>query len=104
MNDQPTLTILRGNLASGQELTDCEILEARVNGGRHDGHIIHIVTSKFDCGAYGIDIVCDECITEWHNRMDGCWQRGHQRPEQGDRELAPLFDAAAALAERRVEL
>ena len=63
---------------------------ATVAGGPHDGHAVKIATEKHNCGACGWTISCS-CGAFWQSDMNGCWQWGHQRREEGDDSLRALM-------------
>lgn len=88
-----TLVKVHGQEADAGLLDDSGEQTYKVKGGPHDGHTVEIYTAKHNCGAYAEDVYCS-CGAEWHNRMDGCWQHGHQREESGDTSLRAMTTLA----------
>jgi len=74
---------------AGQKMDDNGESTWRVEGGPHDGHTVTVRTAKHNCGAYATDIDCS-CGAGWSSAMNGCWQWGHQRDEEGDPTLAEM--------------
>lgn len=86
-----------GYIADGSEIEDGGKATIKPLEGKHAGHTISISSDKHNCGAYQIDAKCS-CGATYHNGMNGCWQNGHQRSEEGDQELSIAFDMAYSLS------
>lgn len=79
---------ISGRSADPSLLEDYGIEEYAVWNRVHFEHDATVYTEKFPCGAYSVYVECD-CGSYWQSPMTGCWQRGHQREESGDRFLDP---------------
>ena len=79
-----------GTYADFGQLDDAGKAFADVEGGPHDGHKVTIITEKHNCDACGWRIRCT-CGARWQSSMNGCWQQGHQRKEEGDQMLKLLI-------------
>ena len=77
---------LSGEDADGGKMEDWGEVFTLVLTGEHRGHIVRTTTAKHDCGAYAESQGCD-CGAVYRNAMNGCWQQGHQREEEGTRIL-----------------
>lgn len=95
------LEYVNGRIADGGQMDDSSEATFMILDGQHKGHTLVVNTAKHNCGAYGESMLCS-CGAHWNNAMNGCWQAGHQRREEGDRRLAfapdNLLAAAYALA------
>lgn len=97
MNGQ--LTNKQGTYADFGQLDSQGCMTAMVEGGPHGGHTVTIASEKHNCGACGYTISCS-CGGFWQSSMNGCWQRSHQREEEGDKSLeALLFHSASEILE-----
>lgn len=81
-----------GTIADGSQIEDGGHGVAEPTDGLHAGHRVTIDTAKHDCGAYQEDASCS-CGATFSNRMNGCWQYGHQREQTGDAALEEIIDA-----------
>ena len=75
-------------MADASKLDDAAWSTWCIKSGPHAGHIAEVYSAKHNCGAYQIDVTCG-CGATYTNAMNGCWQNGHQRPEEGDQALIP---------------
>jgi hypothetical protein len=76
--------VIYGGFADAGELESDGIATIEFIDGEHAGHRGRVRSAKFDCGAYSETISCLECKQEiFANAMNGCWQWGHQRDEEG---------------------
>lgn len=80
-----------GTIADVSQIEDGGLGVAEPISGKHAGHSVTIETAKHNCGAYQEDVTCS-CGATFHNRMNGCWQYGHQREQSGDESLEDIVD------------
>lgn len=69
-----------------------DVFRVVLSSGPHKGHSCEVWHALHPCGVEQVDIFC-QCGAAYFNRMAGCWQMGHQRPEEGDPTLRSALSA-----------